>query len=45
METTIGARAANGGVYTRMVLVQVFWAGTFVASEIALHDQPPALSV
>ena len=44
METTIGARAANGGVYTRMVLVQVFWAGTFVASEIALHDQPPALT-
>lgn len=44
MDTTIGTSAANGVVYTRMVLVQVFWAGTFVASEIALHDQPPALT-
>ncbi|WP_372426700.1 DMT family transporter [Salinarimonas chemoclinalis] len=44
MDTTIGSRATNGAVYARMVLVQVFWAGTFVASEIALHDQPPALT-
>ena len=44
MDTTIETRATNGTVYVRMILVQVFWAGTFVASEIALHEQPPALT-
>jgi drug/metabolite transporter (DMT)-like permease len=44
MEITIAARPTNAAVYARLILVQVFWAGTFVASEIALHDQPPALT-
>lgn len=27
--------------YGKMVLVQILWGGTFVASELALRDQPP----
>ena len=29
-------------IFVKLVLVQIFWAGTFVASEIALHEQPAA---
>ncbi|NWB99488.1 DMT family transporter [Pseudomonas gingeri] len=31
-------------VFIKLVLVQLFWAGTFVASEIALHDQPAGIT-
>lgn len=31
-------------VYIKLVLVQLFWAGTFVASEIALHAQPAGVT-
>ncbi|MBL3831487.1 DMT family transporter [Pseudomonas syringae pv. theae] len=31
-------------VFVKLVLVQFFWAGTFVASEIALHDQPAGIT-
>lgn len=44
MDITIAARQTDAPVYARLILVQIFWAGTFVASEIALHDQPPALT-
>lgn len=27
--------------YSKLVLVQILWGGTFVASELALRDQPP----
>ncbi|MFN3685724.1 DMT family transporter [Salinarimonas sp.] len=44
MEQAIARRGTVGGIYIRLVLVQLFWAGTFVASEVALHDQPPAVT-
>jgi drug/metabolite transporter (DMT)-like permease len=38
------AASSDGAVYLRMVCAQIFWAGAFVASEIALAEQPPALT-
>ncbi len=31
-------------VFIKLVLVQLFWAGTFVASETALYDQPAGVT-
>jgi len=40
--------ASNEGpqysTHLKLVLIQIFWAGTFVASEIALLNQPPAFT-
>lgn len=40
--------ASNQGyrcsTHLKLVLIQIFWAGTFVASEIALLNQPPAFT-
>ncbi len=35
-------RGKKTSIVLKLVLVQIFWAGTFVASEIALHEQPAA---
>ena len=37
-------KAGTLSIHFKLVLVQLFWAGTFVASEIALITQPPALT-
>lgn len=30
--------------HLKLILIQIFWAGTFVASEVALLNQPPAFT-
>lgn len=37
-------QSARYSTHFKLILIQVFWAGTFVASEIALLNQPPAIT-
>lgn len=38
------SQGSQYSTHLKLVLIQIFWAGTFVASEIALLNQPPAFT-